>query len=542
MNNYKFRFLLTSFALIALLFAFNSCNDSWDNHYKMESGMTSDSTLWEQIKSNANLSDFSEVVEKTYVYYNDRKTEVSYADMLNSDQSFTIWAPVNGSFNKDSLLALLESPLGSLDVENGFLKNQMTRYPISVTSSTDEMVTMLNKKLSKLNGLSFGSVKILTPNILSKNGILHLIDGKVAFLHNIYELVTTNVETSLLGSYLKAFQKDSLDEFSSVSSGIIDGKTVYVDSVIIEKNSILSEIGFLNNEDSTYWMIAPTDSAWNVAKSKIGPYYNYGSVAFADSLKNFWTKNSLIYDLVYNPKLQKSFQDSLISTRYKSQNPLYHVYYKPNEAGGILSDVKEKIACSNGFIYKVDKWPFNIKNVFFQAIKVEAEKESNILNYSMSTINIRKAINLNISGDRFLDLVPSKVTFQPSITFEIANTLSGKYDICVVCVPKTAYMIPTNAADSSIAFRPFKFRASLSYTDATGKVLTNTFSNAAFTNNPNKLDTVCIASSFKFPVCNYKQDITTVSLKLQVYVLSSETKTHSREMYIDCIYLKPRED
>ncbi len=542
MYNNTSRFLMKGAILLASFSALYSCNDSWNNHYEVQAGPTSDVTLWEQISSRVDLSDFKEIAEKTFVYNNDRSTGLSYADLLNSDQSFTVWAPVNGSFNKDSLIVLLESEMGRSNVEKGFLKNQLNLYPLSVTASSDEMVTMLNKKLLKISGLTIGSNSIISPNILTKNGILHVVDGNVSFLPNLYEWVCTSPETNMLGSYLKAFQKDSLDEFSSVASGIVDGKTVYVDSVIIKKNAILSEIGDLNNEDSTFWMITPTDSAWNDAVAKISTYYNYVSVNFADSLKSYWTKNSLIYDLVYNPKIQRSAADSLISTRYKPSNPLYHVYYKPMEAGGILSDVKQQIVCSNGLIYKVDKWPFSVKNVFFQPIKVEAEKESNILNYSVSTINIRKSVNNNISGDRYLDIVPTKSSLNPSITFEITNTLSGKYDISVVCVPKTVYMTPTNAADSSLAFRPFKFRASLTYTDAAGKVVTNSFSNVAFTNNPYKVDTVCVAPSFKFPTCNFKQDMTTVNLKLQVYVTNTETKTHSREMYIDCIYLTPRED
>ena len=91
--------------LAALLIACTSCSDSWDDHYDTATS-GSEQTLWHEISANSNLSDFSSVLSNTYIYRHHKKSTVSYADLLNSGQAFTVWAPQNGTFNKDSLISL----------------------------------------------------------------------------------------------------------------------------------------------------------------------------------------------------------------------------------------------------------------------------------------------------------------------------------------------------------------------------------------------------------------------------------------------------
>ena len=41
-------------------------------------------------------------------------------------------------------------------------------------------------------------------------------------------------------------------------------------------------------------------------------------------------------------------------------------------------------------------------------------------------------------------------------------------------------------------------------------------------------------------ICNFDQNEVKVTLKLQCSILARETSRYSREMYLDCIYLRPR--
>ena len=76
-----------------------SCSD-WNDHYEGTADAAEGATLWEQLKANPQLSDFCNVLEQTKVYRMHKKTPVSYADLLNGGQAFTVMAPVNNTFNK----------------------------------------------------------------------------------------------------------------------------------------------------------------------------------------------------------------------------------------------------------------------------------------------------------------------------------------------------------------------------------------------------------------------------------------------------------
>jgi uncharacterized surface protein with fasciclin (FAS1) repeats len=533
----------TGLAMVISLFAFNSCSDNWNEHYDVKSGLSSNLTLWEHIVNDSTLSDFRDIVGKTKVSTNHKVLSISYEDVFNSDQTYTVWAPVNGSFNKDSLLDLCSTEVGNLAVERGFILNHMVRYAYSVNSSTARTMVMLNDKKKYLTETKMGEAAIIPSNIQSKNGILYKIDGEIPFYPSIYEGVTTGAETSMLGSYLKSYQKDTLIPSLSVASEIVDGKTIYVDSVMLEYNGLFNYIGDINSEDSVYQMIAPTNIAWEDAYKKTAEYFKYPSTTDqADSLKAAYAKLFLVGDLVFNPKMQTSVLDSIVSLNYYSYDPKYHVFYKPYAAGGILSEIKDSVKCSNGTIYRVDKWPFTKFESFFYPITVEAEYSSHVLQFSQCNLNPRYAEGDSISEHGYMDIVPIKTIDNPTITFEIPNTMSGKYDVCVVCVPKNVYKIPKNAADSADNSRQYKFKAVIGYADLKGLPKTYKCGNdGTFSNNPYIVDTVCVAKSFEFPACNYNQTTATTTLKIQSFVTTPEMKFFSREMFIDCIYLRPTE-
>jgi len=541
MNKHSFKIFHAGFAAIVVLLGLNSCSDAWVNHYETNLSIHSDTTLWMMMQRQENLSDFREILDSTHVSSYNNSSTVSYAELLNSEQTFTIWAPINGSFDKNMLLNLCQTDSGQRVVERTFVRNHIARFLFSITSETDKNVIMLNGKEKILKGFVFGDVNITTPNIVTSNGILHILNGKIGFLDNLYEGLFNNGDFSRMASFFKAYQKDSLDEFASVSSGIVDGKTVYVDSVLIVKNALLDELGYLNEEDSSYMVIAPSNTAWDAAYAKIAPYFNFSFITNAAALQDYWAKHNLIGDLIFNTNLQASANDSLVSTQFTAKDPLKHVFHKPYESGGILSEVIDSTVCSNGTFYKVDKWPFSLQKTFFLPLKTEAEEESSILNPAQASLIVRSVIGKGLSNNSYLDVLPT-ASF-PTLTFQVKNTLSGKYDVCVVFVPQSVYKTPLNHADSLDVFRPCRFRATLYYTDASGKpIFINCANGGYFSNNAYKLDTVCVAQGFKFPTCNLNQNEVTVSLKLLSYVTSGQMTTYNREMFIDCVYLKPRED
>ncbi len=63
---------------------------------------------------------------------------------------------------------------------------------------------------------------------------------------------------------------------------------------------------------------------------------------------------------------------------------------------------------------------------------------------------------------------------------------------------------------------------------------------AEYQNDTEHADTILLAEGFKFPTCNFEQSNTKFSIKLTCSITARQTASYSREMYLDCIYLKPR--
>ena len=73
-------------------------------------------------------------------------------------------------------------------------------------------------------------------------------------------------------------------------------------------------------------------------------------------------------------------------------------------------------------------------------------------------------------------------------------------------------------------------------------MLTQNF-DGSFTNDPYRVDTIKIGT-ITFPVCTYANRDASVSIiiKSDVGTKTSDLKTYSRNMLLDCIYLKPTEE
>ena len=79
---------------VALALFFTSCSDK--DHFSV-ANMGGDSTLWENISSDEELSNFASVLEAT-----------GYANKLSTSQVFTVFAPTNDKLSKtecDDLIA-----------------------------------------------------------------------------------------------------------------------------------------------------------------------------------------------------------------------------------------------------------------------------------------------------------------------------------------------------------------------------------------------------------------------------------------------------
>lgn len=531
-------------ACSAALMLFACTNDAWDDHYQAAMQEKPTETLWQQLQTQDTLSEFRRVLENVRVTNGNKFTDVTYANLLGK-QYFTVFAPKNGSFNADSLIAECATLLGNKKVEQMFVNSHLSRTPYSLAPNVDKKALMLNGKYLPFVDSTLADVRILSnSNIIAKNGLIHTMNAPVPYVRNVYEMLVDLPEFSGMGNFLLQGQKDSLDEVNSIEAGINeDGVMVFIDSVFIRKNDLLGRFGWINSEDSTYWFVAPTQAGWDAAKNKVSKYFEFRHVVGADSLKNYWTNFNLIKDLVFNPKLQKAPNDSLTSNQYSTWNPDMHVFYNPYSDSGILANAVP-IKASNGVIYKTPNWNFNIEDVFFSPIVVEAERDRNLKTLDATYFNkfVRQKYADSISANGYLEINPISSTKQTDVTFYLPNTLSGKYDICVVLLPKTVY----NAASTDI--KKNRFTAIVEYQNldnSVGKVTckgkegeNKTF----FVNDPLKVDTITL-TTLSLPTCNYNQNNVKVTVRLtSVQIRTNERNTYTHQFYIDCFYLKPRQD
>lgn len=516
-----------------------ACSD-WNDHYESAAdGGAASGTLWEQMKANPQLSDFCDVLEQTKVYRMHKKTPVSYKDILSGGQAFTVMAPMNGTFNKDSLLQLVQTVVGDSAVEKGFVKNHITRSLASLTPSASRLLMLNQKHLWMENGM-IDEVPIIVANTKTSNGIFHILEHGLPYKHNLYEMFCDNPSLSGIGDNLRRFNEDVFDPDASVSNGVIDGVPIYVDSVVYERNRLLDAIGYLNEEDSTYLVVAPTAEGWNEAYNEVSKYFLFDeSVEKRDSMQQYYTMRALMEDAIFNMTDQKNINDSLLSVPYihttktfEKGKKVYHVFQKPFEPGGIMYGATP-ITCSNGILYTTPKWPFNPLDTYFKDIYAEGENQNLYLDWKYCSYNTRRVTGDNISNNGFLQIIPSTSTSNWEITFRINNTLSGDYDVCAIVLPQSV-----NDLNNT---NPCKFKATISYIDE--KNQTQTFScgnNKQFQSDPERIDTIVLAEAFHFPVCNYDQNKLAVSIKLTCSILPRETTRYSREMLLDCIYLRPR--
>ena len=523
---------------LSIVIMLASCSD-WNDHYEGTADAASEgATIWQQMKATPELSDFCDVLEQTKVYRMHKKTPVSYADLLSGGQSFTVLAPVNNTFNKDSLLQLVQTVRGDSAVEKSFVQNHITRSLVSSSPNTAKMLMLNMKHMTMENGL-VDNTPVKLANTKSSNGMFHILQHALPYKHNILEMLCDNPQLTDIGANIMSFNEDIFDPTSSVSNGVIDGVPIYVDSVVYERNRLLENVGLLDAEDSTYLVVVPTTEGWREIYNETSQYFLYDkSVEKRDSLQQYYTMSALLEDAVFNMTDQKSIQDSLISVPYLRTNQsfekgkkVYHVFQKPFEEGGILYGAN-KLDCSNGRIYTTPKWSFKPTDTFFKELRTEGESTWMLTQERDCSYNIRRQIADSISSGSYLQIIPKSGTSNWELTFRISNTLAGDYDICMVLLPQSVAGLNNG--------KPCKFKATINYVDEDNNAQSFNCNNTQFESNAERVDTIVVAEGFHFPTCNYDQNEVKVTVKLQCSILARETSRYSREMYLDCIYLRPR--
>lgn len=536
--------------LLLILLVCGACSDTWNSHYDVGgTQQIADKTLWQEINSRPELVDFAQYLK-----------QCGYDELLDGRQMFTVFAPqTTDGVAKDSEKKLKKE----------FVENHVARFSHSANSVLPENgIAMLNKKVVAFevedDGYFFGGSRLVEKNIITKNGVLHIIENYVPFFPNVWEFLDSDDDFSIVNNYLHSFDTAIVDVEASVPGLIVDGKQEYVDSVTVNLNEMFYRIGQLDDEDSLYTVILPTNEAWNKAYATVEKYYTYHKKQpLADSLKSMYTKRAIVNDLVFSHTVQGSVEDSLVST-------MENVFYRPFEnllAG--FSGMEDAIVCSNGSVFVVDSLRHHPWESWHQEIVVEGENEMTLDELGSNSSSNYRILQLTdslyhkVSKHGYMEVFPLNSKFQSEVSFFVRNVLSAAYKVKVVLLPQTI------ATDQTNGVRPNKLKLTLSYKDEKGANQSLRMDYLA--TNPYEVDTVQFVfvdnkdfdadgdkketlDYVPFPACNYGEDVVSTTLTIESSVSSTkkvtlpdgtekkENEVYSKTLLVDCIILEPVKD
>lgn len=549
------------------------CSDEWDDHYDATVKDVMGGTLWDAIQQDGNLSNFANVLRTC-----------GYDKSLASSQVFTVFAPSNDTFSSseaEALIAAYNSQKGIVDDDENttikeFLQNHIALYNYSISSQSNDSIVMMNGKYLPLNSSSINGTPFTLTNQHYSNGVLFKVSTPLQFFPNVFEYMSKDSELDSLYNffysdrfYRRVFQPDQ-----SVAGGIVDGKTVYLDSVFTQQNELFDTKFLnarLNREDSTYWMVAPTNKVWRELLEEYTSYFNYdNTVADRDSVIYTNTRMAITKGTAFSRTINRDnmINDSIMSTNatynYLNRNRTwgndslhYYQYFHPFASPTGIFTGSRAVPCSNGIVYVSDDWKIKKTETFFQTRLIEAENNTikevskianaqNVMEETISpkycTVDNKNAFYGKISGNRFVEFEPLKTTVQHSVTFNITNVLSNiGYDIYLVTAPALAN--DSNATE--IQRLPTILRCTLYYNNQEGVSQETQLADRLETKG-DEVDYILLAEDFKFPCATYGlvEEEPQVSLKVETRVSSYQIRqnTHTRTMRIDCIILKPHEE
>lgn len=496
----------------AALLAATSCSDFSDyNDTPVSDVQQADRTLWENISQNDQLSDFATLVKKA-----------GFDDELSQPHYYTVWAPLNGTYDASSLMSA-----DSATVLYQFVKSHIAEYNHSVSGLVDERIHALNRKSFAFEGdgqYTYAGQTLRQLNLPNSNGIMHLLDGAARFYPNLYEYLFSCEGIDSVATFFKRYETSVLDTKNSVLGPTINGKQTYIDSVMITSNSLLNRIkAKLDKEDSTYTMLVPTNEAWLAHYDKISKCYNYINTTVAQNIdeatstssaptasvtvdaaytKDSLTRLHLVSDLVYNNN--NYYNNWLIDDTVEPYDTLYSTTYgymtNPQE---IMSRVIDRETMSNGTFCLVDSlafrpwesWCFPLGQ---SPLYSRTWTGSNTMVYIDNTFfDDIKYVPKNPAQKQlgYLWVTPLSNYGKPQLDVKLRNVLSTTYNIYIVLAPG---MDVGEDADGNKFLKPNMLDFTLSYCDAKGKLATQKL-NQKVVNDPTRVDTLAVGT-FTFPV------------------------------------------
>lgn len=480
----------------AVLLGFTACTD---DHFDIQPSTVSGSnTIWQNVEANADLDSVAMILRRCKVMKSqtDKSAKQTYAELLATSQQLTAWLPKNGTFNAKQYLDELDSAAvlrakdemagtrAEYDVANRFARNHIARFNYE-SNMGEQRIALMNSKIVNYNAGegTFNGVKLdaANANILSSNGMLHVLDGESQFAYNIFERLQVDSRFAKIYGDIDKYNVYTFSASSSTQGSMNhNGSMEYVDSVWSRTNSLISDarLNDLTDEDSLFVSVIPTDAAYEAARQKLQGLFKYAkSYNYAwDESKRDWTNkgtNALKFNTdsltTYNVT-DRILSASSFSVGYNSEGPvttsnpqafLNHVLTADslNTNVGLVIYNKDKgnvnpifdgqtaddaIKASNGYIFAVDNYNYDPSYSFIQKININGRNTAQVTGstseqaqyVTLDNENQNAEVNVDALGvDNFYYYFPVSGNSQLNIDFKLNNVLSTKYKISIVLLP-----------------------------------------------------------------------------------------------------------
>ena len=480
----------------AVLLGFTACTD---DHFDIQPSTVSGSnTIWQNVEANADLDSVAMILRRCKVMKSqtDKSAKQTYAELLATSQQLTAWLPKNGTFNAKQYLDELDSAAvlrakdemagtrAEYDVANRFARNHIARFNYE-SNMGEQRIALMNSKIVNYNAGegTFNGVKLdaANANILSSNGMLHVLDGESQFAYNIFERLQVDSRFAKIYGDIDKYNVYTFSSSSSTQGSMNhNGSMEYVDSVWSRTNSLMSDarLNDLTDEDSLFVSVIPTDAAYEAARQKLQGLFKYAkSYNYAwDESKRDWTNkgtNALKFNTdsltTYNVT-SGILSASSFSVGYNSEGPvttsnpqafLNHVLTADslNTNVGLVIYNKDKgnvnpifdgqtaddaIKASNGYIFAVDNYNYDPSYSFIQKMNINGHNTSQVTGstseqaqyVTLNNENQNAEVNVDALGvDNFYYYFPVSGNSQLNIDFKLNNVLSTKYKISIVLLP-----------------------------------------------------------------------------------------------------------
>lgn len=480
----------------AVLLGFTACTD---DHFDIQPSTVSGSnTIWQNVEANADLDSVAMILRRCKVMKSqtDKAAQQTYAELLATSQQLTAWLPKNGTFNAKQYLDELDSAAvlrakdemagtrAEYDVANRFARNHIARFNYE-SNMGEQRIALMNSKIVNYNAGegTFNGVKLdaANANILSSNGMLHVLDGESQFAYNIFERLQVDSRFAKIYGDIDKYNVYTFSSSSSTQGSMNhNGSMEYVDSVWTRTNSLMlnSRLDNLTNEDSLFVSVIPTDAAYEAARQKLQGLFKYAkNYNYAwDESKRDWTNkgtNALKFNTdsltTYNVT-SRILSASSFSVGYNSEGPvttsnpqafLNHVLTADslNSNASLVIYNKDKgnvnpifdgqtaddaIKASNGYIFAVDNYNYDPSYSFIQKMNINGRRTAQITGstseqaqyVTLDKENQNAEVNVDALGvDNFYYYFPVSGNSQLNIDFRLDNVLSTKYKISIVLLP-----------------------------------------------------------------------------------------------------------